>query len=274
MRATRGRWAHRGVLALGVVVSSLIVPGATRATAQPTDVQAFMTLYGWADNSPPGPGIAHPTCLHASAGGTGTYADPVTFATDVSESPWCQIIYVPYMQRYFIHEDECTECDRDWTNLHLYRFDMWAGGDQNSRHRPERRALLRCESTWTRAGSVTDPANPTVVVDPPPTLTVTTAPIFSPVSGCWPGPIALTDPGRLTSTVGQVVDLQLQATDSDAGQTPSFSATGLPPGLSLDAASGLVSGTLTDPGRRKVTVTAADSTTSASATFVWQVRRH
>jgi hypothetical protein len=149
-------------------------------------VKAFMTLYGWVDNSPPGPGIAHP-CLHPRAGGTGTFADPVTFATDVRESPWCQVIYVPFMKRYFVHEDECSECDRDWIRLHKYRFDMWAGGDARSPYPPERGALLRCESRWTRGNSINDPANPMVVVDPPANLPVTTAPIFSPPTTCWAG---------------------------------------------------------------------------------------
>ena len=133
---------------------------------RPTDVKAFMTLYGWADNSPTGPAIAHP-CLHKTAGGVGTFTNPVTFATDVNELGWCRVIYVPYMKRYFIHEDECSECDSDWNSSHLYRFDMWAGGDANSRTSPEKKALRACESTWTRADSVTDPENPTIIVDPP-----------------------------------------------------------------------------------------------------------
>ena len=73
-----------------------------------------MTLYGYVDNSPPGTDIAHPCGTRQGAGGTGTYADPITFATDVQEMAWCQVIYVPYMERYFIHEDECSECDHDW----------------------------------------------------------------------------------------------------------------------------------------------------------------
>lgn len=149
-------------------------------------VQAFMTLYGYVDNSPPGAGIAHP-CLHQKAGGTGTYTDPITFATDASELPWCEIIYVPYMERYFIHEDECSECDHDWKNLHLYRFDMWAGGDAASRHKPEKTALLRCERTWTRGNSIRDPDNPTITVDPPSDLPVVSTPIFSPPTSCWNG---------------------------------------------------------------------------------------
>jgi hypothetical protein len=151
-----------------------------------TNVQAFMTLYGYVDNSPPGTDIAHP-CIHASAGGTGTYENPITFATDVNELGWCQIIYVPYMKRYFIHEDECSQCDTNWKKLHKYRFDMWAGGDAQSLHQPEKRALLQCESTWTRGNSIKDPNNPVVTIDPPANLPVTTAPIFSPPTSCWNG---------------------------------------------------------------------------------------
>jgi len=262
-----------GVLALGVATVALGLSGSRPATALTTNVSAFMTLYGWADNSPPGPGIAHP-CLHASAGGTGTFADPITFATDVSEVPWCGVIYVPYMQRYFIHEDECSECDRDWNNLHLYRFDMWAGGDAQSTHSPERRALLRCESTWTKANTVTDPNNPSIVVDPAAGLPVTTAPIFSPTTGCWSGPIAVTNPGRQVGVVGVPVGLQVQAVDSDVGQTAAYRATGLPAGLSIDAASGLVSGVPSARARRTVTVSVSDATNSSAVTFTWLIRRH
>ncbi len=143
-----------------------------------------MTLYGYVDNSPPGRDIAHP-CLHKVAGGRGTYANPVTFATDVHELSWCQRIYVPYMKRYFIHEDECSECDHDWSTLHVYRFDMWAGGDARSLKNPEKGALLACEDALTMGNSPTDPHNPVVIINPPKTLRVTTAPIFSPPQHCW-----------------------------------------------------------------------------------------
>jgi hypothetical protein len=180
--------AITAIVGLTVLGAGVTPSGAADVShrSNPAQVQAFMTLYGWVDNSPPGPVIAHP-CLHSVAGGTGTFADPVTFATDVNEVPWCQTIYVPYMKRYFIHEDECSECDRDWNRLHKYRLDMWAGGDANSRHRPERRALLRCERAWTRGNSIGDPNNPTVIVDPPPGLPVTSAPVFSPPRTCWAG---------------------------------------------------------------------------------------
>ena len=192
-RPGAGRAAAVG---LCLVVGGAVLGGTPTASARSggpaarstSSVQAFMTLYGYVDNSPPGTDIAHPCGSRSGAGGTGTDADPITFATDVKELPWCVIIYVPYMERYFIHEDECSQCDHDWKRFHLYRFDMWAGGDAGSLHQPEKKALLRCERTWTRADSVKDPDNPTITVDPPSDLPVVTTPIFSPPATCWSGP--------------------------------------------------------------------------------------
>jgi hypothetical protein len=255
---------------LAVALNVFGVPGAADAQS-PTNVKAFMTLYGWADNSPPGPGIAH-SCLHGSAGGVGTFSDPVTFATDVNELGWCQVIYVPYMKRYFIHEDECSECDSDWTRFHLYRFDMWAGGDANSRKAPEKRALRACESTWTRANAVNDPANPTVIVDPPSNLPVTTAPIFTGPTSCWT-PIAVTNPGKQTTAVGAPVSLDVHAVDASPSETLAYQASGLPAGLSINPASGVISGRPTTRGKRHATVTVSDSVDSATVTFVWTIGR-
>jgi hypothetical protein len=229
-----------------------------------------MTLYGYADNSPPGTIIAHP-CIHRSAGGAGTYANPVTFATDVSELGWCQIIYVPYMKRYFIHEDECSQCDRDWNTQHRFRFDMWAGGDAQSRQQPERAALHQCESTWTRGDSIDDPDNPTVMVDPPDSLPVTPAPIFSPKTTCWNGtPIAITNPGTQSTATSRAVTVRVVAVDY-AGRTPHFAARGLPPGLTINGTTGTIAGHPTAKGHDTTTVTVSDGVNSASISFAWKV---
>jgi kumamolisin len=67
--------------------------------------------------------------------------------------------------------------------------------------------------------------------------------------------------------MGTAVSLQITATDSASGQTLTYSASGLPPGLSISS-SGLVSGTPTAAGTYSVTVTATDTTkVSGSATF-------
>jgi hypothetical protein len=78
--------------------------------------------------------------------------------------------------------------------------------------------------------------------------------------------------GNQTNTVGDSVSLQVQAQDAN-----SFSATGLPAGLSIDPTSGLISGNITaSPGVYKAKVTGTDTdgdTTGLSSTarFNWTV---
>ncbi|MEZ5191229.1 MAG: M4 family metallopeptidase [Nocardioides sp.] len=70
--------------------------------------------------------------------------------------------------------------------------------------------------------------------------------------------VTVTNPGSQSGTVGTAASLQLVATDSQAGQSFTWSATGLPAGLSLGSSSGLVSGTPTAAGTYSVTVTATE----------------
>jgi serine protease len=84
--------------------------------------------------------------------------------------------------------------------------------------------------------------------------------------------VTVTNPGNQTGTVGTAVSLQIQATDSASGQTLSYSATGLPAGLSINSGTGLISGTATTAGTSSVTVTAKDTTNaSGSASFTWTI---
>jgi hypothetical protein len=85
------------------------------------------------------------------------------------------------------------------------------------------------------------------------------------------GSVTVTTPGSQTSTVGTAASLQISATDT-AGGTLSYSATGLPAGLSISKTTGLISGTPTTAGSSTVTVKATDSTgPSGSASFTWTV---
>jgi len=84
--------------------------------------------------------------------------------------------------------------------------------------------------------------------------------------------VTVTNPGNQTGTVGTSTSLQIRATDSASGQTLTYSAAGLPAGLSINPSSGLISGTPTTAGTSSVTVTAKDTTNAAGSTsFTWTV---
>jgi len=83
--------------------------------------------------------------------------------------------------------------------------------------------------------------------------------------------VTVTNPGSQVTVVGSAANLQIGATDSVTGQTLTFTATGLPTGLTISSA-GKVTGTATAAGNYTVTVTARDTTgASGSATFAWNV---
>jgi hypothetical protein len=84
--------------------------------------------------------------------------------------------------------------------------------------------------------------------------------------------VTVTNPGSQAGTVGTAASLQVHATDSAAGQTFTYSATGLPAGLSIASSTGLISGTPTTAGTSTVTVTATDATgASGTAAFTWTI---
>ena len=84
--------------------------------------------------------------------------------------------------------------------------------------------------------------------------------------------VTVTNPGNQASTAGTAASLQVHASDSASGQTLTYSATGLPAGLSVNSSTGLISGTPTTAGTSNVTVTARDTTgASGSASFTWTI---
>ena len=85
-------------------------------------------------------------------------------------------------------------------------------------------------------------------------------------------PPVWTNPGPQGDAEGDAVSLQLSATNPD-GPPPSYSASGLPPGLSVDSGSGLVSGTLgfDAAGVHPVTATASDEAHDVEQPFTWTV---
>ena len=82
----------------------------------------------------------------------------------------------------------------------------------------------------------------------------------------------LTQPATQTSAENATISLPLVASDPD-GNPLTYSATGLPASLSVNGATGAISGTLTftSAGTYTVTATASDGTLSNSKTFTWTV---
>lgn len=101
------------------------------------------------------------------------------------------------------------------------------------------------------------------------------APSPAAISFTWNvhGTITMGSQGNITTTAGSAVDRQFTATDSASGITPTFSATGLPAGLSISS-SGQITGWPYTPGTYNVTVKASDTLgATASTSFTWTVKQ-
>ena len=126
---------------------------------------AYLTGYAWPDNTPPGSAISNPV-IHHEAGGTGTYADPITVAVghsfiggvDVLDYKAGTKFYVPNLRKYFIAEDTCgdgnTPQNGPCHNLNKpgnsapagaqVWLDLWVGGVGSSQS-----SVLVCEDAIT-----------------------------------------------------------------------------------------------------------------------------
>ena len=84
------------------------------------------------------------------------------------------------------------------------------------------------------------------------------------------GGVSVANPGSKTGTVGTATSQQMTASGGSAPYT--WTATGLPAGLSINASSGLISGTPTTAATYSTTVTAKDTTNATgTASFTWTI---
>jgi len=161
----------------------------------------YITWYGFNDNScqvesqhncntiayPKGDGF--PTRHDEAVEGSGTYDDPITFATACGDDgkTGCEFlpgtrIYVPLVRKYFIMEDQCAECGTDWITSPVHTFyhaDLWMGPSVSS---SDPGALNDCEDSLTLGA----PRKGTgmIVVDPPPSYPVDTTTLFTAANVC------------------------------------------------------------------------------------------
>jgi hypothetical protein len=129
-------------------------------------MRVFLTGYSFQDNTPAGSAeVSHPI-LHKDAGGTGTFADPITVASPGSggSMEWRPgtRFYLPSVKRYVIVEDSGASGAPGGVDTHL---DMWIDGERGSKS-----ATDACMDRIT--GEVSAQLNP------PPGLPVVAGPVF------------------------------------------------------------------------------------------------
>jgi hypothetical protein len=141
-------------------------------------MSAYITGYGWPDNTPASADISNGV-IHTQAGGTGTYSDPVTIAVghsiinarDILDYPEGTKFYIPALHRYFIVEDTCGDGNTPQNGPCHTGFqgkpwlDVWVGG-QNA----NTQNVLSCEDAITNVH--------TIIKNPVSNYLVTSGPIF------------------------------------------------------------------------------------------------
>src|ERR1022692_253591 len=84
--------------------------------------------------------------------------------------------------------------------------------------------------------------------------------------------VTVANPGDQQTAQGAPVSLPIQAADSAAGRSLTFTATDLPAGLRISGSTGSITGRPTSAGIYSVTVTATDAAAATgSASFTWNV---
>ncbi len=149
-------------LLLAVLAMTSVVAAAP-ASSERVIRTAYLTGYSYYDNTPPGSAtIAYPNAQHKVAGGTGSYANPITLAVGWHRSNGPQWapgtrFYLPFLRKYVRVEDQCgdraqygpcyrlDQADRGATTW----IDVWVDGRGYSRADSE-----RCMRTITRIHTV------------------------------------------------------------------------------------------------------------------------
>ncbi len=146
-------------------------------TAQPTStatvpsapgrrLRVYLTGSGWWDNTPPGSSSISNPVLHRTAGGTGTYADPITAAVPYRCADGClqwpagTRFYLPSLRRYAIVEDTCGDAPNSCDGSDDNQLVVWVGTDTSAK------ASRACEDRMTGTKTVIENPSPALAVTP------------------------------------------------------------------------------------------------------------
>ena len=168
-----------------VPVSIPIPTPVPQPTSNEVFIKAYTTAYTYWDNTPPGSAdISHPI-LHSKAGGTGTYANPITLAVghsiisgkDILDYPAGTKFYIPNVRRYFIVEDTCGDggspqngpCHTGYPLGTTTWVDMWIDGQSGSSS-----AANSCAENLTDGNGVAH----TIIKNPASNYVVVSGPVF------------------------------------------------------------------------------------------------
>lgn len=133
-----------------------------------------VTFYGAYDNDPSGSRDISNPVIHSQAGGVGSYADPLTFASPSGSGAYAvgTKIYVPFLQKYFIKEDTCAT---SWTAPNgcgaVSHVDLYMGNPSTNS------AVVNCEEALTPNG------NTTIIVNPASNLAYDATPLWNQTTG-------------------------------------------------------------------------------------------
>lgn len=157
-----------------VVVGSAAAGGCPPPPTETRFTNSYVTGYTWWDNNPPGSAEVCCPVIHQQAGGSGTFADPITVAVDYAGSTGTTMqfapgtkFYIPNLRAYFIVEDRTGEHQADNTNQHNGsnpHLDVWADGRTSTASNAD-----TCVRSFTNTGLLTieNPAsNYRVIVGP------------------------------------------------------------------------------------------------------------
>ncbi len=144
-------------LALPLIAATAVAPVASATVAQAAGsektISAYLTGYSYYDNTPAGSAeIMHPV-IHSTAGGSGTYSDPITLAVGVSGGSWTYSpgtkFYVPLLHKYFIAEDSGGSQLTNPRGGADAWLDLWVGGGSSGKS-----ATNSCMNSFTGTHSV------------------------------------------------------------------------------------------------------------------------